>query len=146
MATCRNTSRISSRVTPLLSAPLTCTFSSWGRLSALIIARLIRLRVLSESPSRPQHHPQQYSVASSCIGMLKSSAVLKAFSTNSLPSTAFRISSPLSNVALSMVSFDALGGLVPFGLLAANLHSRPLFDHLRDAGEIGRRAVLRLRY
>src|SRR6185436_12506492 len=103
MATCRNTSRISSRVTPLLSAPLTCTFSSCGRLSALIIARLIRLRVLSGSPSRPQHHPQQYLVANSCIGMLKSSAVLNAFSTNSFPRTALRISSPLSNVVLSML-------------------------------------------
>src|SRR5579863_7568811 len=73
-ATCSRTSRISSRVTPLLSAALTCNFSSCGRFSALIIAMLMRLRSRSASPGRVHTYPQQYSVASSCMAKLNSSA------------------------------------------------------------------------
>src|SRR5689334_6770871 len=99
-----NTSRISSRVTPFLSAPAMCSRSSWGRFRQLIIARFSMLRVFLSRPSRPHTAPQQYSVTSSCIGMLKSSAALNAASTNSLPSTALRMARPFSNVALSMSS------------------------------------------
>jgi hypothetical protein len=48
--------------------------SSWGRLSAEIMAKFIMLRSLSDKPSRPQTWPQQYSVTSSCNGWVKSSA------------------------------------------------------------------------
>src|SRR5687768_16003180 len=92
------------------------------------------LRVFLSSCSRPQTYPQQYSVASSCIGMLKSSAEANDFSTNSFPSTAFLISSPLSNVALSM-----------FLSLSLVLHARPLLDDLGDRSEVGVGAALGLR-
>src|SRR3954469_6681439 len=96
------TSRISSRVAPLVSAPRTWVLSSCGRLSAHSIARLRKLRVLCVRPSRPQTTPQQYSVVRSCIGRLKSSAEAIALSTNSLPRTLLRIWRPRSYVALSM--------------------------------------------
>src|SRR3546814_1713767 len=91
MATCMRISRISSLVTPLVSAPLIWVRSSWFRLSALSMAILSMLRILSGSPSRPQTAPQQYSVTNRCIGMLKSSAAAKDFSTKSLPRTLLRI-------------------------------------------------------
>src|SRR5690606_35050301 len=59
MPTCSRTSRISSRVSPLLSAPRMWILSSLWRLSTAIIARLIRLRSRRGSPSRPQFQPQQ---------------------------------------------------------------------------------------
>src|ERR1700733_14279052 len=100
MATWRKTSRISSLVTPFLRAPLTCIFSSCGRLRQLIIARLSMLRILCGKPSRPHTAPQQYSVVSSCIGRLKSSAAAIDFSTYSAPSTDLRIARPFSNNSL----------------------------------------------
>ena len=90
------TSRISSRVTPLVSAPLICVRSSCGRLSTEIMARLSMLRVLSGSSSRPHTAPQQYSVTRSWNGLLKSSASAVAALTYASPSTAARISRPLS--------------------------------------------------
>ena len=68
------------------------------------MARLSMLRVFFDSPSRPQTAPQQYSVTSSCIGRLKSSALLMDFSTNSLPRTDLRISSPRSNMSFVTIS------------------------------------------
>src|ERR1700722_5460009 len=59
MATWSNTSRISSRVTPLLSDALTCNFSSFGRFSALIIAMLMRLRSRRARPGRAHTPPHQ---------------------------------------------------------------------------------------
>src|SRR5215469_12042881 len=94
MATWRNISRISSRVTPLVSAALMCVRNSLGRLRTEIMARLSMLRVLRARPSRPQIAPQQYSVTRSCNGLVKSSAPAKAWLTYASPSTAERISSP----------------------------------------------------
>src|SRR6202050_5937974 len=71
------------------------------------------LRVFLGSSSRPQIAPQQYSVTSSCRGRLNSSAVLKALSTNSLPSTELRIARPRSKVLLSLsVVLSCLGVLL----------------------------------
>src|SRR5947209_320369 len=72
-----NTSRISSLLTPLTSAPLICTRNSCGRFRIEIMARLSMLRVLRGNSSRPQIAPQQYSVTSSWNGLLKSSAVFR---------------------------------------------------------------------
>src|SRR5688572_2508755 len=138
------TSRISSRLTPFVNAPAMCRRSSCGRFRQLIIARFSKLRVFLSSPSRPHTAPQQYSVTSSCIGMLKSSACLNALSTNSLPSTELRMARPFSNVALSIcVLVYRLWALV-FGRLL-NLDAGPLFDDLRDACEVGIGAELCLR-
>src|SRR5262245_55747056 len=159
-------SRISSRVTPFLRAPPLCTRISGGRLRQLIIARFSMLLVLRSRPSRPHTAPQQYSVTSSCIGMLKSSAALKAASTNSFPSTALRISRPFSNVALSISSpTDVRGGRSlrstltvlsdrsTFHLLPnfdpetslLDLDTRPFLDNSGDRGEIRVGAELRVR-
>src|SRR4029450_7957924 len=108
-----NTSRISSRVAPLVSAPRTWVLSSCGRFSAHSIARLRKLRVLCERPSRPQTEPQQYSVVRSCIGRLKSSADAIALSTNSFPSTLLRIWRPRSYVALSILLSNLQLGFRP---------------------------------
>ena len=70
-------SRISSRLTPLVSAPLMCARNSCGRLRIEIIARLSMLRVLRGSSSRPHTAPQQYSVTSSWNGLLKLVGVLQ---------------------------------------------------------------------
>src|SRR6516165_1382927 len=94
MATWRNISRISSRVTPLVSAALMCVRNSLGRLRTEIMARLSMLRVLRASPSRPHTAPQQYSVMRSCNGLVKSFVLDSAWLTYSSPSTADRISSP----------------------------------------------------
>src|ERR1700694_3217350 len=67
------------------------------------MARLSRLRVFFGNSSRPHTAPQQYSVMNSWNGRLNSSAFLRAFSTYSLPRTVLRISSPFSNVCLSIV-------------------------------------------
>src|SRR5688572_17821097 len=158
------TSRISSRLTPFVNAPAICRRSSCGRFRQLIIARLSRLRVFLSSPSRPHTAPQQYSVTSSCIGMLKSSACLNALSTNSLPSTELRIARPFSNVALSIcLLVSGLWSLVsgrrsrvyglrdftkdqrPATVVSLDFHPRPLFDHLRDRREVGVGAEFRLR-
>src|SRR5258708_4380566 len=98
-----NTSRISSLLTPLRSAPPMWSLSSWGLFSAPSMARLSRLRVFFGSSSRPHTAPQQYSVMNSWNGRLNSSALFREFSTYSLPSTVLRISSPFSNVCLSMM-------------------------------------------
>src|ERR1700757_1839496 len=94
MATWRNISRISSRVTPLVSAALMCVRNSLGRLRTEIMAKLSMLRDLRGRPSRPQTAPQQYSVMRSCSGLVKSSALANAWLTYASPSTAERISSP----------------------------------------------------
>src|ERR1700752_4055721 len=94
MATWRNISRISSRVTPLVSAALMCVRNSLGRLRTEIMAKLSMLRVLRARPSRPQTAPQQYSVTRSCSGLVKSSALANAWLTYASPRTAERISSP----------------------------------------------------
>src|SRR3984885_15846223 len=75
------------------------------------------LRVFLGSSSRPQIAPQQYSVTSSCRGRLNSSAVLKALSTNSLPSTELRIARPRSKVFLSMSVVLSCLGVLPCLLL-----------------------------
>ena len=62
------------------------------------------LRVFFGSSSLPQTAPQQYSVVSLCIGMLKSSAAAMDFSTNSAPSTDLRISRPFLNKS-SFISY-----------------------------------------
>src|SRR5438093_1224587 len=105
------TSRISSRVQPLVSAPLTWVLNSFGRFRAESMPRLTRLRSLRGSCGRAHNHPQQDCVTSSCIGMPKSSTVLSCFSTYSAPSTSLRTASPLSHS-----SFDMLD---PFGLICA---------------------------
>jgi hypothetical protein len=66
------------------------------------MARFSIERCLRGSSSRPQTAPQQYSVTSSCIGMLKSSADAIDLSTYSEPSTSRRFFRPASNIALSM--------------------------------------------
>src|SRR5437764_8164962 len=96
-------SRIWSLVSPLVSAPRTCSFNSCGRLRIEIIARLSIERSLRERPGRPQPAPQQYSVTNSWNGLLKSSADFIEFSTYSLPNTSLRIFSPVSYVCWSMV-------------------------------------------
>src|SRR5690606_11947219 len=108
MATCRSTSRISSLVQPLRSAPLTCSFNSCGLLSALIIAKLIKLRILRDSPGRVQMVPQQYSVTSSWRGLVKSSACSMARLTYSSPSTARRTANPSSKRLLDTNSHPLL--------------------------------------
>src|SRR5579862_9696020 len=112
------------RVSPLVSAALTCSFSSCGRFSALIIARFRRLRSRRDRPSRDQTWPQQYSVESSWIGRLNSSAAASERSTYSRPSTSLRISSPRSNFSLLMRT------------LSADLAIGPGFDDLGDLGAI----------
>src|SRR5262245_21493940 len=64
-----------------------------------------RLRIFFDSPSRPHTAPQQYSVTSSCRGMLKSSALASALSTNSAPITDLRIAKPLSKSSLFICRF-----------------------------------------
>src|SRR3546814_7984210 len=71
---CISTARISSLVTPLVSAPLTCDASSWCWLMAVSMAKLSILRVLNGRVVSPQISPQQYSVTSFCMGLLNSSA------------------------------------------------------------------------
>src|SRR6202161_2921161 len=97
------TSRISERVTPLVSAPLIWARNSFGRFRIESIARLSMLRVLRGSSSRPQIAPQQYSVTSSWNGLLNSSTFFSALVTKASPITAFLISNPLSCVVLSML-------------------------------------------
>src|SRR5580658_10590634 len=133
MATCKNTSRMSSLVSPLLMAPLTCALSSCGRFSALIIARFSMLRVLRSRPGRPQISPQQYSVTNSCSGRLKSSAVEIALSTYSAPSTSRRIFRPFSNISFSTCS--------PLKLLRFHYYAGPIFHHLDQLGHVGIHAV-----
>ena len=89
-------------LTPLRSAPCTWILNSCGRLRAESIARFNMLRVFFGNSSRPHTAPQQYSVTSSCSGMLNSSAAAMDFSTYSLPRTDLRISRPLSNSSLFM--------------------------------------------
>src|SRR5690606_4248372 len=108
MATWTRTSRISSRVQPLRSAALTCSFGSWGRVSALIMARLIVLGTLRESPGRVQTVPQQYSVTSSWRGRVKSSACSMARLTYSSPNTARRTANPSSKRLLDTNSHPLL--------------------------------------
>ena len=87
---------MSSAVHPLRIAPRTCKFSSRGLLSAVNIARLMRLRTLRSSPGRDHTAPQQYSVMSSWRGRLNSVARPIERSTYSSPNTLRRISSPLA--------------------------------------------------
>src|SRR5260370_10335032 len=82
------------------------------------MARLSRLRVSFGSSSRPHTAPQQYSVMTSWNGRLNSSALFREFSTYSLPSTVLRISSPFSNVCLSMT-------LLPFDQTNVRILKRP---------------------
>src|SRR5262245_20851485 len=101
-----------------------CIFSSCGRLSALSIARFSMLRILRGSSSRPHTAPQQYSVTSSCSGRLNSSAEANDFSTNSLPSTALRISSPRSRTSLLIVISLCGGGGPPWVRRPAGCRAR----------------------
>ena len=55
---CNSAALISSTVTPLFSAPLTCNLISGARFSAVSIARFSRLRVLRSSVGSPQAQPQ----------------------------------------------------------------------------------------
>ena len=80
-AICRKTSRSSALVMPLLRAPRTWILNSCGRLSAAIMPRLSRLRLRRSRSGRFQISSQQYSVASCCIGQLKSSAAASERST-----------------------------------------------------------------
>src|SRR6267142_78905 len=57
MAISSSTSRISSALQPLASAPRTCTPNSAGRLSAAVMPSTTRLRILWSSPGRLQTSP-----------------------------------------------------------------------------------------
>jgi hypothetical protein len=65
MQACRKIPWISYPVTPLVNAPRTWIFSSFGFAMAASMARLTMLRVRRSRPGRPQTSPQQYRSASS---------------------------------------------------------------------------------
>src|SRR3954470_13759825 len=98
---CNSVALISSTVTPLVSAPLTCSLISGARFSAVSIARFSRLRVLRSSVGSPQAQPQAMVVVARWKAIMKSSALAIDASTYSAPSTSRRIGRPLSNRALS---------------------------------------------
>ncbi len=73
--------RISSRVTPLLSAPRQWISHSCILPSAPIMARFIIERVFASIASSPQPKPQHQAVIASWNGRVKSSAAARFFST-----------------------------------------------------------------
>src|SRR5688572_33145064 len=81
--------------------------------------------------------------------MLKSSAFLMAFSTNSLPRTDLRMSNPLSNSSLfmfyqlSVISYQL--SVISCQALPLDLHAGPLFDDSGNHREVRIGAVFRLR-
>src|SRR3546814_3233730 len=97
-AACSSVSWISSGVQSFFSAARTWMASSVARFSALSMAILSRLRVLRGRPGRLQISPQQYSVASCCMGWLKASAPHSAVSIFSLPSRSEEHTSELQSL------------------------------------------------
>src|SRR5271165_6004441 len=83
---------------------LMCPANSSGRFSAARMPMFKILRLRRSRPGRDQMAPHACSVTSSCIGLVKSSAVAKAFSTKSLPATSPRIRSPSSKSSLLFIS------------------------------------------
>src|ERR1039458_3869809 len=94
MADCNRTSLISSRVTPLLNAALTCIRNSSPRFKATIIASVSRLRVWRGRPGRAHISPQALRVMKSWKSRLKSVVAATARSTCSSPRTERRIFMP----------------------------------------------------
>src|SRR5208337_291905 len=100
---------ISSTVTPLLRAPLTCSLISGARFKAVSIARFIKLRVFRSSVPSPQAQPHAHAVVARWKDIMNSSARAIEASTYSGPSTSRRIGMPFWNRASSSaISFSLL--------------------------------------
>src|SRR5207302_10141888 len=97
-------------VTPFLSAPLTCSLISGARLSAVSIAKFIRLRVLRSKVGSPQAQPHAQAVVARWNDIMNSSARhrrIDIFGTQHLPPD--RHASLEQGVVLSHVSHSSAG-------------------------------------
>mmetsp|Transcript_113888 Transcript_113888/g.254187 ORF Transcript_113888/g.254187 Transcript_113888/m.254187 type:complete len:201 (+) Transcript_113888:244-846(+) len=111
--------RISSRVTPLLIAPLQWSSHSCILPNAPIIAKFIMERTFTSITASPQPKPQHHAVMASWNGRVKSSAAARFFSTYSAPNVALRCARPISkgldgaSAALELLSDSGATGNLP---------------------------------